>query len=113
MWSTPITLRLSCGLDGLLVAAYPSLERLAVRADGVTVDEDQRAIARDPGRHVVAVLGVDQLPAHAGVDLDGRGRLGGGGRDEDRDRGGREHDEARDELPQMILLVSGTPTRLS
>jgi hypothetical protein len=39
--------------------------------------------------------------------------VGGCGGDEDHDRGGREHDEARDELPQMILLVSGTPTRLS
>ena len=113
MWSTPVTLRLSCGLEGLLVAAHPALEAVAVRADGVTIDEHQRAIARDSGRHVVAVLGVDQLPAHTGVDLDGRGRVGGGGGDEDRDRGGREHDEARDELPQMILLVSGTPTRLS
>jgi hypothetical protein len=39
--------------------------------------------------------------------------VGGGGRDEDRDRGGREHYEARDELPQMLLLFSGTSTRLS
>jgi hypothetical protein len=113
MWSTPFTLRLSlCGAGRLLVAAHPALERLAVRADGVTVDEHQRSVVGDPGRHVVAVLGVQELPAHTGVDLDGRGRVGGDG-DERCGHGGREHDEAHDELPQMILLVSGTPTRLS
>lgn len=101
MWSTPITLRLDFAREGLrlLVAAYPAFPRGTVRADGVTVDEHERAISRRSRGHVVAVLGVDQLPTCTGVDLC---RVGGGGGDEGRSHGGRDDDEARDELLHQI-----------
>ena len=89
------------GLDdgyGLLGAAHVAVEGRAVRADESLVHDDERAVPLRGGQVRVLPRGQACL-APAEVDLDGRGRVGGGGGDGDGcGHGGREDDDARDEL---------------